>query len=301
MSWELSFISEKDFTNHVKDTIDKYGEKLESFDIVRFNKNIVDPIKMIFDKTVYQTSWDEIVGNEIFRQRDKSNNNDIGYFHQRIFQYINNCHVPDNGTEGGWDVIFQVPEGITLPEGDVVHTVYVEMKNKHNTMNSAAAGKTYIKMQSQLLDDDDCACFLVEAIAKKSQNIKWSTTVDGKSVSHKKIRRVSLDQFYALVTRQEDAFYKMCMVLPKVIEKVVNEGGEDVKVPHDSVMSELRRIAKEMNTDDENLAMALAVYLLGFSTYNGFSKVAGNVVDDVDENALKRIYEYARRIVAINE
>ena len=58
MSWELSFISEKDFTNHVKDTIDKYGEKLESFDIVRFNKNIVDPIKMIFDKTVYQTSWD---------------------------------------------------------------------------------------------------------------------------------------------------------------------------------------------------------------------------------------------------
>lgn len=297
MSWELSFISEKDFTNHVKDTIDKYGEKLESFDIVRFNKNIVDPIKMIFDKTVYQTSWDEIVGNEIFRQRDKSNNNDIGYFHQRIFQYINNCHVPDNGTEGGWDVIFQVPEGITLPEGDIVHTVYVEMKNKHNTMNSAAAGKTYIKMQSQLLDDDDCACFLVEAIAKKSQNIKWSTTVDGKSVSHKKIRRVSLDQFYALVTGQEDAFYKMCMVIPKVIEKVVNEGGEDVKVPHDSVMSELRRIAKEMNTDDENLAMALAVYLLGFSTYNGFSKVAGNVVDDVDENALKRIYEYARRIV----
>lgn len=297
MSWELSFISEKDFTNHVKDTIDKYGEKLESFDIVRFNKNIVDPIKMIFDKTVYQTSWDEIVGNEIFRQRDKSNNNDIGYFHQRIFQYINNCHVPDNGTEGGWDVIFQVAEGITLPEGDIVHTVYVEMKNKHNTMNSAAAGKTYIKMQSQLLDDDDCACFLVEAIAKKSQNIKWSTTVDGKSVSHKKIRRVSLDQFYALVTGQEDAFYKMCMVLPKVIEKVVNEGGEDVKVPHDSVMSELRRIAKEMNTDDENLAMSLAVYLLGFSTYNGFSKVAGNVVDDVDENALKRIYEYARRIV----
>lgn len=49
------------------------------------------------------------------------------------------------------------------------------MKNKHNTMNSAAAGKTFIKMQSQLLKDDDCACFLVEAIAKKSQNIKYST------------------------------------------------------------------------------------------------------------------------------
>ena len=78
--------------------------------------------------------------------------------------------------------------------------------------------------------------------------------------------------------------------------KIVNEGGEDVKVPHDSVMSELCRIAQEMDTDDENLAMALAVYLLGFSTYNGFSKVAGNVVVDVDENVLKRIYEYAKNL-----
>lgn len=297
MDWKLSFISEKDFTEHVKATIDKYGEKLESFDIVRFNKNIVDPIKMIFDKTVYQSSWDEIVSNEIFRQRDKSNNNDIGYFHQRIFQYIANCRVPDNGKEGGWDVIFHKDAGIELPDGDVVHTVYVEMKNKHNTMNSSAAGKTYIKMQSQLLADDDCACFLVEAIAKKSQNIKWSTTVDGKNVSHKKIRRVSLDQFYALVTGQEDALYQMCMVLPKVIENVVSDGGDDVRVPHDSVLKELKNVAEKMGESDENLAMAMAIYLLGFSTYNGFTNKASSVIEETDQDKmLKRIYEYAKLI-----
>ena len=66
------------------------------------------------------------------------------------------------------------------------------MKNKHNTMNSASAGKTFIKMQNQLLNDDDCACFLVEAIAQRSQNIKWETTVDKKKVGHKLIRRVSI-------------------------------------------------------------------------------------------------------------
>lgn len=296
MDWTINFISEEDFTNHVKATIEKYGEKLESFDIVRFNKNIIDPVKMIFDKTVYQSTWEEIVSNEIFRQRDKSNNNDIGYFHQRIFQYIADCHVPDNGKEGGWDVIFHKESGIALPDGDVVHTVYVEMKNKHNTMNSSAAGKTYIKMQSQLLDDDDCACFLVEAIAKKSQNIKWSTTVDGKSVAHKKIRRVSLDQFYALVTGQEDALYQMCMVLPKVIEKVVAAGGDDVKVPHDSVLVELKRVADQTGESDEDLAMAMAIYLLGFSTYAGFAKAAASVVDGEDENRLKRLYEYAKKI-----
>lgn len=295
MGWKLSFISENDFTNHVKATIDKYGEKLDSYDIVRFNKNIVDPIKMIFDKTVYQSTWEEIISNEIFRQRDKSNNNDIGYFHQRIFQYISNCRVPDNGKEGGWDVIFQKADGIQLPDGDIVHTVYVEMKNKHNTMNSSAAGKTYIKMQSQLLNDDDCACFLVEAIAKKSQNIKWTTTVDGKNVSHKKIRRVSLDQFYTLVTGQEDALFQMCMVLPSVIEKVIKEGGEDVKVPHDSVLQELKNIAERIDELNEDLSMAMAVYLLGFSTYNAFSSVAKNIVEETEQDILlKRIYEYAK-------
>ena len=88
MDWKLQFISQENLIKHVKATIDKYGEKLESFDIVRFNKNIIDPVKMIFDKTVYQSSWEEIIGNEIFRQRDKSNNNDIGYFHQRIFPVV---------------------------------------------------------------------------------------------------------------------------------------------------------------------------------------------------------------------
>ena len=88
--WEMDYITQSDFENHVRSTIEKYGEKLESYDLKKFNKNIIDPVKLIFDKTVYSLSWEEIVSNEIFRQRDKSNNNDIGYFHQRIFQYIKN-------------------------------------------------------------------------------------------------------------------------------------------------------------------------------------------------------------------
>lgn len=267
--WNLRFISERDFENHVKATIEKYGEKLESYNLKRFNKNLIDPIKLIFDKTVYGSTWEEIVSNEIFRQRDKSNNNDIGYFHQRIFQYMKNCEVPANGESGGWDVIYRAPNGIEIPDAGKVHTIYVEMKNKHNTMNSASAGKTFIKMQNQLLNDDDCACFLVEAIAQHSQNIKWETTVDKKKVGHKLIRRVSMDQFYAIVTGEEDAFYQMCMALPSVIEKVVNTM-DDVKVPEDTVMAELRDWAQHLDGKTEELSLAMAVYMLGFGTYNGF-------------------------------
>lgn len=291
MAWNLDFISEENFKKHVQATILKYGEKLESFDLKRFNSNLIDPIKLIFDKSVYKTSWEEIVNNEIFRQRDKSNNNDIGYFHQNIFSYFDGCEVPQEG----WDVIYRNPDGIVMPDGDVVHTLYIEMKNKHNTMNSASSAKTYIKMQSQLLDDDDCACMLVEAIAKYSQNVKWTTKVDGKSVQHKRIRRVSMDQFYAIVTGDENAFYKMCMALPEVINAVVQEEGA-VEVPEDTVVQELRKVAELYADQTEDIAMAMAVYMLGFSTYLGFNnQYKGELVGEVD-TTLKRLYEYAKRL-----
>ena len=53
MDWDLDFISKKDFKHHVENTIVQYGRKLQSFDVKRFNANLIDPIKMIFDKAVY--------------------------------------------------------------------------------------------------------------------------------------------------------------------------------------------------------------------------------------------------------
>ena len=49
MAWDLDFISEEDFKKQGA-TIMKYGEKLESYDPKRFNSNLIDPIKLIFDK-----------------------------------------------------------------------------------------------------------------------------------------------------------------------------------------------------------------------------------------------------------
>lgn len=291
MGWELDFLSEEDFKNHVRATIMKYGEKLKSFDLKRFNSNLVDPVKLIFDKSVYRISWDDIIKNEIFRQRDKSNNNDIGYFHQNIFSYFNGCEVPSVG----WDVIYKNADGIPMPEGDIVHTLYVEMKNKHNTMNSASSAKTYIKMQGQILENDDCACLLVEAIAKKSQNIKWATKVDGKNVQHRRIRRVSMDQFYEIVTGEQDAFYKICMALPDVINAVVNEE-RSVVVPHDTVVDELRKVASLYVGQTDDLAMAMAVYLLGFHTYMGFENQALHGNDLENSSILARLYAYVEGV-----
>ncbi len=265
----LEFISFSDLVTHITNTIDHYGDKLESFNLEKFNRNIVDPIKLIFDKEVYRNSWETTIANEIFRQRDKSNNNDIGYFHQRIFEYIANCKVPANGEDGGWDVIYRNPEGISIGN-TVVHTIYVEMKNKHNTMNSSSSQRTYIKMQNQIMSDDDCACFLVEAIAKHSQNVKWTISLGGEQMNHNLIRRVSLDKFYEIVTGDSDAFFKLCKVLPTIIAQVV-DSMDEFGMPNDVVYAELKQKADSLNIVDKDLAFVMAIYMLGFSEYNGFN------------------------------
>ena len=260
--WCLDFITEQDFYTHVRNTIEHYGQKLQPYDLQKFNSNIVDPVKLVFDKIVYGYTWEETIKNEIFRQRDKSNTNDIGYFHQRIFSYMKSCVVPKTG----WDVIVSREEGINVDECGTVSKIYVEMKNKHNTMNSASSAKTYMKMQGQLLADDDCACFLVEAIAKQSQNITWAVSVDGTKQKHRRIRRVSIDRFYHIVTNRRDAFFDVCMVLPTVVEDIVKHS-EQIRIPRDTVLAELQEIA-----EDKNGSMALALYMLGFSSYWGFGK-----------------------------
>lgn len=170
--YNLTFIKQEDFEKHVKNTLDSYGASLNAIDLQAFNNNVIDPIKLLFDKEVFRQTFDETIRQELQRQRDKHNNNAIGYFHQNIFKYIKNCEVPREG----WDVIYH---GNT--------DVYVEMKNKHNTMNAASSQRTYMKMQNKILSDDKCICALVEVVAPRSRDIEWACSVDKTRMQNERI------------------------------------------------------------------------------------------------------------------
>jgi hypothetical protein len=206
----------------------------------------VDPIKLTFDAKVYGKSIRQTIEDECFRQIDKSNTNRIGYFHQNLFKYAGNGWIVPNE---GFDV-----------ENETLH-IYVEMKNKHNTMNAASSQKTYMKMQSKLLEDDKATCYLVEAIAKRSRDENWKITIDKKTCSHNKIRRMSMDKFYELVFGDKLAYFKLCKALPLIIEDVVRDDRE--LSLHNTVYEELSKEHSDLMT---------ALYLLAFSTYEGFDQ-----------------------------
>ncbi|MBD5182698.1 MAG: Eco47II family restriction endonuclease [Muribaculaceae bacterium] len=246
-SYNLGFISDDDIYEHVKLTVESYRREIT---LDQFNENIVDPIKLTFDSKVYGKSIRQVIEDECFRQIDKSNSNRIGYFHQNLFKYAGN----------GWKV---PSEGFDV-ENDELH-IYVELKNKHNTMNSASSQKTYMKMQAKLLDDDQAICYLVEAISLRSRDDTWRITLDKKPRSHNRIRRMSMDKFYELVFRDSQAFYKLCLALPTIIEDVVSENRN---------LAIKNSVYEELTAEHADLLTAL--YLLAFSTYEGFEKLTCN-------------------------
>jgi len=250
--YNLGFISDEDIYDHVKTTVLQYRRNIN---LKEFNKNIIDPIKLTFDAKIYGQDMKRTIESECIRQVDKTNNNRIGYFHQYLFKFAGNgWMVPDNGKKGGFDVI-----------NDDLH-IYVEMKNKHNTMNSNSSSNTYVKMQNKILYDDQATCMLVETIAKHSQNIVWNVSIDQngrkQKYSHQRIRRVSMDKFYEIVFGDKDAFFKLCKALPQILDDVIADD-ESTKLQN-TVYEELDKKGQD-KTD-----FYRSLYLLAFRTYEGF-------------------------------
>lgn len=240
-TYNLGFIPDSEIYKHIKDTVLKYKTVIDMYE---FNKNVIDPIKLTFDAKVYGKSFEEIIESECIRQIDKANTNHIGYFHQNLFNYAGNgWYVP----EKGFDVI------------NDSRKIYVEMKNKHNTMNSSSGQATYMKMQKQLIKDPESTCMLVEAIATQSQNIIWKASLNGENYEHERIRRVSMDKFYEIVFGDADAFMKLCKALPTILDDVIAETHKGVI--DNIVYNDLKAISSDTFK---------SLYLLAFKTYEGF-------------------------------
>src|SRR5699024_2245112 len=87
----------EDYYSHVNDTLEKIYANRNINNLKDFNKSIIDPTKMIFDSFTNNFDKKELIKAEISRQVDKSITNNIGYFHQNFFKYIDGFEVPKAG------------------------------------------------------------------------------------------------------------------------------------------------------------------------------------------------------------
>ncbi|MFA5586153.1 MAG: Eco47II family restriction endonuclease [Saccharofermentanales bacterium] len=244
MIWDLEFISRDQYVGHVKEFFEGILNSSYAADLNEFNRNIIDPIKLTFQYFASNRDKNQIVLSEIIRQQDKSINNAIGYFHQKLFGYIDGWIVPNSG----FDVISEYRH------------IYAEIKNKHNTMNSSSATRIYRRMQEKILQDDQATCFLVEVIASRSQDIPWAISTGRERFCHERIRRISIDNFYEIVTGDPFAFKKIIEWLPITIRQM--------DIVQDSGAAE-NNIVKGLEADGPFFR---ELYKLAFSDYRGFDE-----------------------------
>ena len=64
-----------------------------------------------------------------------------------------------------------------MPDGDIVHIIYVKMKNKHNTMNSALSAKIYIK-KLKILTNKSLNVIITPEIVFELKTILWMKSLE---------------------------------------------------------------------------------------------------------------------------
>ena len=129
----LTFLSDE----HLYSCIDKlykaYLRDKRDLSLTDLYKNKLDPIKSYFDMEFNEIELSEFIDNEAKRKADKNINNHIGNFHQELLDGLNGFEAPQNA---GYDV------------KKLDNTIFGELKNKHNTMNSSSSEATFKKLES---------------------------------------------------------------------------------------------------------------------------------------------------------
>lgn len=198
----LQYISDDHLIFCINELYSSYEKAREKLSIKKFYKNKIDVFKLTFDKEFNGLSQEELIKFEISRQIDKSVNNAIGTFHENILGGINQF---EKGDLAGFDI----------KASD--NSLFADIKNKHNTMNSSSAESLFQKLASYADSYKNATCYWVQILSNDSFNEPWFSVINGKEYSHSRVRKISGDQFYSLLTGREHALFELYTALKQAI------------------------------------------------------------------------------------
>ncbi|KGA96741.1 hypothetical protein AJ85_16860 [Alkalihalobacillus alcalophilus ATCC 27647 = CGMCC 1.3604] len=209
----VDFIDDQCFLDCIKSIYIEYEKQKNEYTIKKFYNNQIDPIKLTFDMIFSGVSEKELIEREVQRQMDKNISNFIGHFHEKLLGEIEGFIQKGNA-------------GYDIKRKD--NTLFAEIKNKRNTVNSSSKESTYQKLERFAEEYSDAKCYWVSLIAPTSYCTQWNQTFDKtkgpdkmRVYNHPRVYKVSGDYFYEIVTGDSHAFAKVCKALPRAIEDLL--------------------------------------------------------------------------------
>lgn len=249
----LNYISNEHLFSCIENLHQAYLKAKNNISKKQFYSNKIDSFKLTFDALFNGIDKESLIQSEILRQIDKSINNSIGTFHEQILGGIKGYQM---GKLSGFDI---------KANDD---TLYADIKNKHNTMNSSAAEALFQKLARYANDFKQAKCYWVQILAKDSFCELWSGEINGKEYSHSRVYKISGDRFYALLTGEEDALFQLYSVLPKAIREYLERTG--LRVMH-SGSSALEEIKSETSSTQRSVIDQITFE--NYAYYLGFDKL----------------------------
>lgn len=248
----LSYISDQHLMFCIKNLHNSYLKAKANVSKSKFYKNKIDTIKLTFDASFNNLDEETLIKSEISRQIDKSINNSIGTFHEQILGGINGYEI---GNLSGFDI----------KAND--NTLFADIKNKHNTMNSSSAESLFQKLSKYADNFKESKCYWVQVLAKNSFNEKWFGEINGKEYSHSRVYKISGDQFYKLLSGNENALFELYKILPEAISDYL-KNQESENIQNNSALEEIKLSSKESNRNILN-----QITFENYSYYLGFDKL----------------------------
>jgi hypothetical protein len=186
----------------IQDTVESIKIVLSEADDKLYS-NVLDPFSAIFDANVTERDFEKWIVSEKSRQNQKSLQNKIGEFHQKIL-----------GSVGDWE---DLGDGGRADIFSKKHKIIAEIKNKHNTTNSTSSLGSYDALAS-LIDNREqykgFTAYFVQIIRKNRQQYNdCFTPRDSKNKTNRPkredIRIIDGKSFYQLITGEETGL-KQC-------------------------------------------------------------------------------------------
>ena len=249
----VDFISDEHFLDCVANLHNAYLKAKKNITKKNFYSNKVDTIKLTFDAKFNDINEESLIEAEILRQIDKSINNSIGTFHEQILGGIKGFEV---GKLSGFDI------------KATDDTLFADIKNKHNTMNSSSAESLFQKLSKYADTYKKSKCYWVQVLAKSSFCELWKGEINGKEYSHSRVYKISGDKFYALLSGNEDAFFQLYKNLPIAVNDYLNSFE---KAKSSAENSALKEIKNETKTSKRTILDQITFE--NYSYYLGFDKL----------------------------
>lgn len=247
----VNFITDEHLLTCIGNLHSAYLKAKNNITKKNFYSNKVDTIKLTFDSKFNDIDEEKLIQSEILRQIDKSINNSIGTFHEQILGGIKGFEA---GNLSGYDI------------KATDNTLFADIKNKHNTMNSSAAEALFQKLKRYADDYKQAKCYWVQILAKGSFCELWSGDINGKEYSHSRVYKISGDQFYALLSGQQDAMFQLYKALPNAIKDYLRSVEETEEIAENSALEEIKSETKtSKRTVLDQITFENYSYYLGFN------------------------------------